>query len=166
MSSAIDDFVKILENQKCNYQELRRLILEKRKAIVANDLKSLSAITSQIQLLIVSNNHLEASRVALVGEIAGKLNISESKPTLAQIASHLASPHSEKLMKLREDTFQAIKDVQRQNRINAEMLKYSSNLMDCILRRIVDGESFEPTYGSTGKTMRKRASASLLDQHF
>jgi hypothetical protein len=149
-----------------NYRELKRLILEKRKAIVVNDLKALSGITSQIELLIVSNNQLEANRMTLVSEIAKTLNLSESKPTLAQIADRIKSPLSEKLMELRRDTVEAIKEVQRQNRINSEMLKYSSNLMDSILRRIVDGESFEPTYGSTGKTTRKRASATLLDQHF
>ena len=166
MASAIDDLVRILENQLSNYQELKRLILEKRKAIVVNDLKSLSGITSQVELLIVSNNQLEAGRIAIVSEMAEKLGFSETRPTLAQIASRLESPLSEKLMDLRQSTIEAIKEVQRQNRVNSEMLKYSSNLMDSILRRIVDGESFEPTYGSTGKTMRKRASASLLDQHF
>jgi len=166
MATAMDNLVRILENQMSNYQELKRLILEKRKAIVDNDLKSLSGITSQIELLIVSNNQLEASRMALVSEMAEKLNLSEPKPTLAQIASRVESPLSEKLMELRQGTVEAIKDVQRQNRINSEMLKYSSNLMDSILRRMVDGESFEPTYGSTGKTTRKRASASLLDQRF
>jgi len=166
MATAMDNLVRILENQMSNYQELKRLILEKRKAIVDNDLKSLSGITSQIEILIVSNNQLEASRMALVSEMAEKLNLSEPKPTLAQIASRVESPLSEKLMELRQGTVEAIKDVQRQNRINSEMLKYSSNLMDSILRRMVDGESFEPTYGSTGKTTRKRASASLLDQRF
>jgi flagellar biosynthesis/type III secretory pathway chaperone len=165
MSTATDDLVDILEHQIQNYNDLKKLVLEKRKAIIANDLKELAAVTSRIQHLIASNNQLEAQRTDVVKTVATELNIPESKITLTRLAGYYEPPVSDKLRELRHRTVSAIKDVQRQNRINAEMLKYCSNLMDSVLRRIVDGEACEPTYGSTGKTTRKPASASLLDRH-
>lgn len=160
-----DDLTDILENQIANYHDLKKLILEKRKAIVVNDLEKLSDITSQIELVIVSNNQLESERIDIVEKIAADLNLPDKKPALAQLASCFENPFSEKLMELRRRIIDAIKDVQHQNRTNSEMLKYCANLMDSVLRRMVNEEPYEPTYGSTGKTKKIRASSSLLDQH-
>ena len=165
MQRAIDDLANTLERQIENYHELKRLVLEKRKAIMSHDLEELSSITAKIEDLIISNNRVEIGRIALVKKLAEELKISEPKPTLANIARRLESSLAGKLMALRRRAVSAIADVQRQNRINAEMLKYCANLMDSVLRRLVDPESDGSTYGSRGKMKQKLASASLLDQH-
>ena len=163
MHRAANDLASLLEKQVKNYRELKGLILEKRKAIVSNDLKKLSDVTSQIELVIASNNRLEVNHSALVKKLAAGLKISEPKPSLIHIARRLDGPVSDKLMELRRQTASAISDVQRQNRINAEMLRYSANLIDSVLKRLVEPESHEVTYGSTGGMRQGRASASIID---
>ena len=163
MQRAVDDLASMLEKQIENYRKLKDLILEKRKAIVANDLKKLADATLQIEGLIGSNNQLEIGRMDLVKKLAAELKLSEPRPTLAHIAQCFEGPASEKLLELRRRATEAIRDVQRQNRINSEMLKYCAELLDSVLRRLVEAESCEPIYGSTGKAKKKIASASFLD---
>ena len=163
MHRAANDLASLLEKQIKNYRQLKGLVLEKRKAIVANDLKKLSEVTSQIELVIASNNRLEIDHTGLVKKLAAALGISEPKPNLIHIARRLEGPVSEKLMELRRNTISAIAEVQRQNRINAEMLRYSANLIDSVVKRLIGPESFEVTYGNTGDLKQRRASASLID---
>lgn len=166
MSTAANDLMMIMATQTGNYHELKQLILKMRKAIFDNNLKELSEVTSQIEALIAGNNQLELKRIAHVEEMAKDMGITDSKPTLAQIANHFENPISEEIMNLRRDTIKAIKDVQRENQINSEMLKYCADLMDSTLRYMMDGDSFESTYGSSGETRKTNSKASLLDQHF
>ncbi len=163
MQRAVDDLISVLEKQVENYYELKKLILEERKAIVSNDLKRLSDTTSQIGLLVASNNQLEMTRSNLVNKLAKELDLSDPSPTLSKIACRLHSPVSERLLELRRNTVSAIGEVQRQNRINAEMLKYSASLIDSVLRNLIDPVSSEAIYGNMGQAKRRATLASLLD---
>jgi hypothetical protein len=166
MQRAIDDLANILEKQIRNYHTLKDLLLKKRKTIIAHDLKRLADITLQIETLIGSNNQLEIGRIDLAKKIAKELGLRHARPTLAQIAERVKGPTSKKLLDLRRRSIEGIQEVQRQNRINAEMLKYSADLIDSVLRRLVETGSRGPmTYGSTGREKSKTALVSLLDQH-
>ena len=164
MNRAVNDLAGVLERQIANYQELKTLVLEERKAIVTNDLKKLAEVTAKIQSLVSANNQLEMGRVSLVKRLAAVLKLSDSKPTLADIANRLEKPLSDKLLSLRRRALEAISEMQRQNRINSEMLKYCANLMDSVLKQLVEPEPRQAVYGRTGEK-RKAASASLLDRH-
>jgi hypothetical protein len=164
MQRAIDDLSNILEKQIRNYHKLKNLILKKRKAIIAHDLRQLADITLQIETRIGANNQLETRRIDLAKKIAGDLGLNQTKPTLAQIAEQIGEPDSGRLRDLRQRATEAINDVQRQNRINAEMLKYSADLIDSVLRRLVEADSCGATYESTGRAENKTALVSLLDQ--
>lgn len=164
MQRAIDDLSAILDTQIHNYGTFKDLLLKKRKAIISHDLKRLADVTLEIETLIGSNNQLEMRRIDLAKRIAKELGLRHARPTLAQIAERLEEPTSTRLLELRRCSIEAIQDVQRQNRINAEMLKYSADLIDSVLRRLVDAGSCAPTYGSTGRTKGKTALVSLLDQ--
>ena len=165
MQRAGEDLAAILEKQIKNYEDLKHHILEKRKAIIANDLKRLSEITSRIENLIGSNNQLEIGRMGLVKRLAGEMKLSGPKPTLREIARRFGGTLSGKLMDLRRRVISAIKDVQRQNQMNGEMLRYSADLMDSVLKHLVEPEPHEITYGNGGKAKRRALSASLLDRH-
>jgi flagellar biosynthesis/type III secretory pathway chaperone len=165
MQRTVEDLISILEKQIGNYRELKGLVLEERKAIVSNDLKDLSETTSQVGLLVASNNQLEMARVNLVKRLATILNLTESSPTLSHVARRLQGPLSEKLVELRRDMVSAIGEVQRQNRINAEMLKYCAGLIDSVLRNLVDPVSSKAIYGNMGQAKRRATLASLLDHH-
>ncbi len=164
MQRAVDDLAGALEKQIRNYSDLKSLILEKRKAIVSNDLKHLANVTLRIETLIASNNRLEIDRMAHVRKIAEELGLAEAKPTLARIAGRFAGTDRERLLDLRHRAGEAITEVQRQNRINAELLRYNAELMDSVLRSLVETESCESTYGSTGRAKSRGASVSLLDR--
>ena len=164
MPRAIDDLAELLEKQIKNYADLKGLILEKRKTIIANDLKGLTETTQRIESLIGSNNRLEIGRMELVKKMAEKLALSGGKPTLLAIAECFEGAEREKLLDLRRRATEAINEVQRQNRINAELLKYSAELLDSVLKSLVEGNSLAPTYGSDGETKNKGASVPLLDQ--
>ena len=164
MQKTADDLVAMIGKQLSNYADLKELILEKRKTILANDLKELAAVTLRIEALIASNNNLEIGRMDLVRKMAGQLGLTEAKPTLARIAECFDGPDRERLLDLRRRAAGAVADIQRQNRINAELLRYNAELLDSVLRSLVETESSEPTYGSTGKTRKRSASVSLLDR--
>jgi flagellar biosynthesis/type III secretory pathway chaperone len=165
MNRAVNDLAGVLEKQIANYRDLKTLVLEERKVIITNDLKRLADVTARIQALIASNNQLEMGRVSLVKRIAAELNLSGAKPTLADIANRLEKPLSDRLLSLRRQALEGISEMQRQNRINSEMLKYCANLMDSALKCLVAAEPREVVYGRTGEPKRGTASVSLLDRH-
>jgi len=165
MHTSIQGLAGILDKQIKNYQELSALLAEERKAIIANDLKMLAEATSRIQLLVASNNQLEMTRMNLVQSLASELKLPTPKPTLAQIAHALEEPDSQELMTLRQNARAELENVRRQSHINGELLRYSANLVDTVLKRMVEPEPCEATYGQTGETARARTAASLLDQH-
>ena len=164
MQRAIDDLTGILEKQIRNYYKLKDLILKKRKTIIAHDLRQLADTTLEIETLIGTTNQLEIGRIDLAKKIAQELGLRQARPTLAQIAERIGEPNSGKLLDLRRRTTEAVYEVQRQNRINAELLKYSAELIDSVLRRLVEVGSYGATYESTGKEKSKAALVSLLDR--
>jgi len=165
MNRAVNDLAGVLEKQIANYREMKTLALEERKAIVTNDLKKLADITAKIQSLVSANNQLEMGRMSLAKRLAEVLKVSDPKPTLAAIAKRLEKPLSDRLLSLRRQALDSISEMQRQNRINSEMLKYCANLMDSVLKKLVEPEPSQAVYGRTGETKRRAASASLLDRH-
>ncbi len=164
MNRAVNDLAGVLEKQIANYRELKTLVLEERKAIVVNDLKKLAEVTARIQSLVSANNQLEMGRVSLVKRLAEVLKLSAPKPNLAHIANHLEKPLADRLLSLRRQALEAISEMQRQNKINSEMLKYCANLMDSVLKQLVEPEPRQAVYGRTGEK-RKAVSVSLLDRH-
>lgn len=164
MPVAIDDLADILEKQIRNYEDLKDLALEKRKAIITNDLRQLADFTMQIEIMIASNSELEARRISLAKKAAAEMGVREAAPTLARIAECFDGDEREKLLELKQRASSAIQDLQRQNHINAEMLKYSAQLIDSVIRRLVEDGSCEPTYRSDGKAGERISSNSLLDR--
>lgn len=163
MQKAVDDLAGILERQIKNYGTLKDLVMEERKAIMGGDLGRLSEVTLQIEELIGSNNQLEIARIDIAGKVAKSLGLSKPGPTLALIAEHIDDGNRERLLDLRHRAIDAILEIKRGNRINAEMLNYSAELTDSVLRRLAEAGSCDPTYGSTGEAKKKTASVSLLD---
>lgn len=165
MEKTAELLADILEKQIDNYDTLKRLAFEKRKSLSNNDLKLLAKVTADIQTVAASNNRLEEERAALADKLASELSLSEPNPTLAQITEHLSGPLAERLRALRTQAVAAIHEVQRQNRINAEMLKYCSNLMDSVVKSLVEPGPNRTTYGCTGGARWEVAPAALLDHH-
>jgi flagellar biosynthesis/type III secretory pathway chaperone len=165
MQREIDELAGILEEQILNYRALKDLVMEKRKTIIANDIKGLAEITVRIEELVGANNELELGRIEIARKMATALDLRMARPTLALIAERIDGPNRDRLLDLRLRTTDAIRDVGRQNRINSEMLKYSADLIDSVLNRLVETGSCDATYGATGETNKKSASVSLLDQN-
>ncbi|GAB4348982.1 MAG: hypothetical protein Kow0099_31840 [Candidatus Abyssubacteria bacterium] len=165
MQNIAEQISVILEQQIQNYHELKKFVLEERKALIANDLKALAEATARIRSLIASNSELERQRLEVAGCAAKKLGLPSPQPTMLEIANSLGGLRRERLLKLRRTASEAIQDVQRQTRINEEMLKYSANLLDTVLKHLVAPNPREATYSSAGRTDRPGATAALLDQH-
>ncbi len=164
MNRAVNDLAGVLEKQVANYREMKTLVLEERKAIITNDSKKLAEVTSKIQSLVSANNQLEMGRISLVKRLAAVLKFPDTMPALARIANRLEKPLSDRLLSLHRQALGAISEMKRQNRINSEMLKYCANLMDSVLRQLVEPEPRQSVYSRTGKA-RKASSGSLLNRH-
>jgi flagellar biosynthesis/type III secretory pathway chaperone len=164
MQSKTNELAGILEKQILNYRALKDIILEKREAIIANDIKGLAEITVRIEELVGSNSELEFERIEIARDMAKALDLRMARPTLALIAERIGGSDCDRLLDLRSRATDAIHEVQRQNRVNSEMLKYSANLIDSVLNSLVEAGSCDATYGVTGEANKKIAAVSLLDQ--
>ena len=165
MKETAEALAGILEKQIRNYAELKRLALEKRSALSAHDLRKLAKATADIQTVTASNYALEEERSDLASQLAAEVGLGEENPTLSQIAGRIDSPLRERLHFLKDQAAAAIRDVQHQNRMNTEMLKYCANLMDSAVKGLLEPKLKQNTYGSTGTANRDVASAVLLDHH-
>jgi hypothetical protein len=133
--------------------------------LIANDFKSLTQHTAEIQAVVADNYRLEEERKRLSDQLAAKMGLTSQNPTLSKLAEGLGEPVASRLRALRAQAIAVISDVQRQNRINSEMLKYCSNLMDSVLKDLFEPKAGPSVYSGAGISSRETSAAVLFDHH-
>lgn len=83
MAGMISQLLEILNEQADRYEELQGLSLEKKDAVIANDIEALQKITYLENVLVSQHQKLEKKRLAVMKDIAIVLNKKEAELTLA-----------------------------------------------------------------------------------
>jgi flagellar biosynthesis/type III secretory pathway chaperone len=85
MSGMMHNLIEIMNDQAQRYEELLGLSLEKKEAIVKNEIEELQKITNLEQRIVSQNNKLEKKRMALTADIAEVLGKGSQEITLGEL---------------------------------------------------------------------------------
>ncbi|MBO5354380.1 MAG: flagellar protein FlgN [Lachnospiraceae bacterium] len=159
MASLMEELIATLRQEAEAYQELLPVVEQKTKAIIANDLKQVQAITELEQETIGKINGLEKKRTGIIKNIGIVLNKKEADLTLPKLIQILdRQPQEQKqLNELHKDLLKLLKQVSEVNGHNKnlleqslEMISYNMNLIQST--RIVPGNNYTKNAGQWDMT--------------
>ena len=85
MAGMINQLIDLLNEQAERYQELLGLSIEKKSAIISNDVDALQKITHLENLVVSQTQKLEKKRLAVMKDIAAVVNKQEEELTLSAL---------------------------------------------------------------------------------
>ena len=159
MASLMEELIATLHQEDTAYQELLPVVEQKTKAIIANDLKQVQAITEQEQEAIGRIVMLERKRMEVIKNIGIVLNKKETDLTLPKLIKLLErQPEEQKqLNELHKKLQKLLKRVSEVNGHNKnlleqslEMISYNMNLIQST--RIVPGNNYTRNAGQWDMT--------------
>lgn len=121
MASLMETLIEVLEKENLEYKNLLELSTRKTTVIVSEDLKELTKITDEEQIIVSRINHLDNQRNEAIDDIANVLNKDVTKLKIADLIKMLAARPQEQAElasvfdELRRNV-QAVKRVNEQNR--------------------------------------------------
>ncbi len=138
MASLMEELISTLTEEEELYRELIPVSEEKTKAIVANDLDELQAITEREQVMVDRVGVLEKKRLETVQNIGIVLNRNPDTLTLSAIVDMLKKqPEEQKKLREIHDKLRAttgrLKDINSQNKSligeALEMIEFNMNVL-------------------------------------
>ena len=136
MASIMEELISTLTKEEALYNELIPVAEEKTKAIVANDLDALQAVTDKEQLMIDQVGALEKKRIEVVKNIGIVLNRNPETLNLQSIVDILHNqPQEQKSLREIHDklTTGSLKDINSQNKLlieeSLELIEFNMNVL-------------------------------------
>lgn len=114
-----------LEKQVQIYCELKNLADIKQKALVANNLQELEAVTVREEQLLLEAAHVEKERLLWIDQMTQK----EGKPADELTLSELADRYPE-FQDVKRDLETVVTDLQGVNNLNTQLLKQAMNVVN------------------------------------
>lgn len=131
MASLMETLIEVLEKENLEYKNLLELSIKKTPAIVSEDLKELSRITDEEQIIVSRINHLDNQRNEAVDDIANVLNKDVTKLKIVDLIKMLeARPEEQaKLATVFDSLRENVRAVKRINEQNRELIENALELV-------------------------------------
>ncbi len=138
MASLMETLIEVLEKENLEYGNLLELSMKKTPAIVSDDIKALSEITDEEQIIVSRINHLDKQRVEAVNDIANVLNKDVTKLKIVDLIKMLAAKPQEqaKLASVFDDLRRNVHAVKRINEQNRELIENALELVQFNMQMI------------------------------
>lgn len=132
MASLMENLIDILGKLCDEYENLLGLSKNKTPVIIAGDLKELSKITDEEQIVVSRINHLDHDRQEVVRDIANVVNRDVEDLKLANIIQMLEPRpvESQKLAEVHDRLKDIVHKVQRVNSQNRELLSSALEMVE------------------------------------
>ena len=131
MASLMETLIEVLEKENQEYKNLLELSIKKTPAIVSEDLKELTKITDEEQIIVSRINHLDNQRTEAVDDIANVLNKDVTKLKIVDLIKMLeARPQEQaKLAAVFDELRENVRSVKRINEQNRELIENALELV-------------------------------------
>lgn len=131
MASLMETLIEVLEKENQEYKNLLELSIKKTPAIVSEDLKTLTKITDEEQIIVSRINHLDNQRTEAVDDIANVLNKDVTKLKIVDLIKMLeARPQEQaKLAAVFDELRENVRSVKRINEQNRELIENALELV-------------------------------------
>ena len=132
MASLMEELIDTLDKEDRLYADLIPIQEEKIRAIIANDLDSLSRLQGQVQVLVDQVGNLENKRLHVTEDIATVLGIKPEEMNLEKLVNKLNNQPKEKetLEKLHDRLKQTMGRLQELNLQNKKLLTEALEMVE------------------------------------
>lgn len=131
MASLMETLIEVLEKENLEYKNLLELSTRKTPVIVSEDLKELTKITDEEQIIVSRINHLDNQRNEAINDIANVLNKDVNNLKIVDLIKMLAArpEEQEKLAAVFDSLQENVRGVKRINEQNRELLQEALELV-------------------------------------
>ncbi len=138
MASLMETLIEVLEKENLEYGNLLALSMKKTPAIVSDDIKALTEITDEEQIIVSRINHLDKQRNEAVNDIANVLNKDVTKLKIVDLIKMLAARPQEqaRLASVFDDLRRNVRAVKQINEQNRELIENALELVQFNLQMI------------------------------
>ncbi len=150
--------IDTLKSEKQSYQELLDLSKQEQEMIIKKDIEGLSGIVKATEHQMLLARDLGNKRTALISQGTGQ-DLSASPPELSSIIKDFDEHMARQTNDLKDEMLAIIKELDKMNQANAELLKRGINYNEFLLGVIMPDES--PIY--TSKPNPQRSKPKLFD---
>lgn len=128
MDNLIKSLVEILGTEYKYYLELNDLAIQKKEAIIANDVEKLTELLKDDEEVIEYINELENKRTIIMKELINLNNFQESNLNFNKIIDISPDQYSGTLKRIRESLVQTIDQLHDQNEQNSLLIQEAMKL--------------------------------------
>jgi flagellar biosynthesis/type III secretory pathway chaperone len=163
MKEKIEKLLNILKEELKLYSTLLNLSSEEQKIIIKGDVRKLEENLREKEELLISLKKVEGEKENLREEISQNLGIEKKDLTLTKIIE-FSEEYSSEFKDLQEKFLNVLKDLEKIQNVNRELLENSLSIIDFSLRLFTGGESL-PLYNERGEDKTTfRGEFSILNQ--
>ena len=146
------------------YRRMLEISEQKKNVLVQGKPGGLEAVNRLEEAMILQGNELEHRRAKATADIVNALGLSDTRPSLNDLAAVAEPEVAERLQTLRREFGSVLRELSRRNEVNAKLteqaLAFVNFNMNLLTRRQV-----ENTYAPAGATViPKTMPAALLDR--
>ncbi len=162
MKSLWERLVEILEKESALYRDILDLSRHKTSTIVEGKVSQLEQLTGVEQRLLLNVGGLEQQREEVVDQLARLLDIPADELNISVAVEQAEDELKEKLIALKDEIENTLKDLKEVNDLNSELIKKSLEYIDFSINLIAGGPE-DVTYDAK-KGRDKGEGASFFDQ--
>ncbi len=151
MNILINDFIKLLEDEKKLYEKLALILQQEKRAVIDSDLDALNENSKQKENLVLKIRIMGEQRLDMIGRLSGLLNYSPRELTLTKLAQLVDEPYSTRLNEYHSNYLSIIQGIQELNQSNKELFSHSVELIRGSINLLSNLLPSTPVYHRTGK---------------
>lgn len=146
----MNKIIEILDSEKAIHEELLNLAKEKKEILIKNDIDSLNSIVKRESELVNNIKELEEKREDSVQVISKEIGVGAENLTLSEMAKHAIGIQKNKLLQLKDELSEVVKQLSDYNDINKELLATHLNYTFFSLNIMAQGVTPVDTYDNSG----------------
>ena len=149
MKSLWERLIEILEKESALYRDILDLSRHKTNTIVEGRVSQLEQLTGVEQKLLLNVGGLEQQREEVVDQLARLLGIPADGLNIGVAVEQAEDELKEKLIALKDEIENTLKDLKEVNDLNSELIKKSLEYIDFLLTLLPGPE--DVTYDAKGQ---------------
>ena len=147
---AYKDLISALDKLVTVYRHLLDVVRRENEVLVAIEMEKVVEINEAKEKLVLKIRQLDASWQAAADELAKKLNMSDSKPTLLDLSAQFQGDESQKLQQLHSVLNMLVNRIAEINKKNGELVKSALSHITGAMDSITGTLNENPTYKKSG----------------
>ena len=151
MEKLLQELLDILKAKHTHFQDFLDLIKKEREVIIRNKTEELQKMIGTQERILENTSQLEESRIKVVEKMAAKLKVKPADLTMSRIIEETKEPLKSRCKDIYEQISKTLEEIERVNKINAELVKGSLDYIDFSLKALTKARSANPTYEGSGK---------------